>query len=157
LVELESDFEVQIITQNVDDLHERAGSKSVLHLHGELTKGCNESKSVIADIGYKEIELGEQLDGTQMRPFIVWFGEAVPAMDEAIKLTQQADVFIVVGTSLNVYPAAGLLDFVCRGVPIYLIDPNNVNSKHAFVHYKESASVGVQIFKQTLLKTKDSI
>jgi len=144
LAELEKQFDVQIITQNVDNLHERAGSSKVLHLHGELTKVCDAYKQEVIDIGYREVRMGEKLGNTQMRPFIVWFGEAVPTMDEAIRLTQDADVFVVIGSSLNVYPAAGLINYVHRGVPIYLIDPKEVVTNMNVEFIQKGASEGVK-------------
>jgi len=129
LAELERKYDVRIITQNVDNLHERAGSNQVLHLHGELTKACSSTdKSCVVDIGLRDIAWGDKSgDGSQLRPFIVWFGEAVPAMDEAIEWVTAADLLIIIGTSLNVYPAAGLVDFTPKACPIYLIDPNEVS------------------------------
>ncbi len=128
LAELEKDFEVQIITQNVDNLHERAGSSSILHLHGELSKVRSTKYSdLIYDIGTKPIKMGDICKkGAQLRPHIVWFGEAVPAMDEAVAIAQAADVFVVIGTSLNVYPAAGLVGYAKHEIPKYIIDPNPV-------------------------------
>lgn len=143
LVALEKNYELHIITQNVDNLHERAGSSRVLHLHGELTKVCNSDKSQVIDIGYRNTTSEEKINGTPMRPFIVWFGEAVPAMDEAIQITQLADIFVVIGTSLNVYPAAGLLDYVKKDCPIYLIDPNEVITKKEVLFINKGASEGV--------------
>jgi NAD-dependent deacetylase len=125
LAKLESYFNVRIITQNVDDLHERGGSTSVLHLHGLLTQARgSKDKEKIYDIGYRSIEMGEMAeDGTQMRPHIVWFGEDVPEIINAVELAAEADIFVVVGTSMQVYPAAGLVDYVGDKVPIYIIDP----------------------------------
>lgn len=125
---LEERFQVQIITQNVDDLHERAGSTHILHLHGELTKACSSrDKSQVETIGTRDIKWGDKAkDGSQLRPFIVWFGEAVPNMDKAIDWVSQADILVIIGTSLNVYPAAGLVDYAPHNCPIYLIDPNEV-------------------------------
>ena len=145
LVELEKYFKVHIITQNVDDLHERAGSRNILHLHGELKKSRSTSdNSLIYDIRGWELKKGDKCEkGSQLRPHIVWFGEAVPAMDEAVKITRKADIFVVAGTSLNVYPAAGLLDYVPINVPIYLIDPNEVRSHKKVEYIKEKASTGV--------------
>ncbi len=122
---LESNFAVSIITQNVDDLHERAGSSHVLHLHGELTKvRSTGDPSHITDIGYRELSLEEQCPkGHPLRPHIVWFGEAVPMLERAITIARAADILLVVGTSLNVYPAAGLIHEVPVDTPIYLIDP----------------------------------
>jgi len=122
--ELEKDFDVTIITQNVDDLHERAGSSKVIHLHGELLKArsVNNEDDIIDFTG--DINLGDlHTDGQQLRPHIVWFGEAVPAIEEAAYITEQADYVIVIGTSLQVYPAAGLIDFAKRTTPIFYIDP----------------------------------
>jgi NAD-dependent deacetylase len=152
LAELEKDFEVHIITQNIDNLHERAGSSHVIHLHGELTKACDEHKSVVKEIGYNDIQIGDKLGKTQMRPFIVWFGEAVPAIEEAIEATRAADIFAVVGTSLKVYPAAGLLNYVSSGTPIYLIDPKEVDSYKSVHFIQKGASEGIKDLKEILLK-----
>jgi NAD-dependent deacetylase len=155
LAELEKHFDVQIITQNVDNLHERAGSTRVLHLHGELTKARSTSDlSLIYDIGYKDINPGDNCEkGSQLRPHIVWFGEAVPMMDEAVKITAEADIFVVVGSSLNVYPAAGLIGFAPANGSLWLIDPNDVhipvNRKVEVI--KEKASDGVAILRRRLL------
>jgi NAD-dependent deacetylase len=126
LAELEKSFDVTIITQNVDDLHERAGSRSVLHLHGELTKArSTKDPSLVYLLKNPEMKIGDLCDkGSQLRPHIVWFGEEVPEMDNAIKLTQTADILCVIGTSLNVYPAAGLINYAPRDIPVFLIDPN---------------------------------
>lgn len=124
LVELEKHFDVQIITQNVDDLHERAGSSNVLHLHGELLKvrSCVE-EGLVYDCT-TDINMGDKCaKGHQLRPHIVWFGEAVPMMEEAVALAYDADIFVVVGTSLVVYPAASLLHYVPRHKPVYIVDP----------------------------------
>ena len=157
LVDLEKYFEVYIITQNVDNLHERAGSKNILHLHGELTKiHSTKNPDYIKDIGYNNLEWGDKCpQGGQLRPHIVWFGEAVPAMDEAIEQVYKADAFAVIGTSLNVYPAAGLVNYVPSKVPIYLIDPNDVPAPtHKKVEIiKEKAGKGVDILKHKLLET----
>ncbi|WP_324026715.1 NAD-dependent deacylase [Maribacter sp. BPC-D8] len=124
LVTLEAHFNVQIITQNVDDLHERAGSSQVLHLHGELLKSrSSNSTNEIFDCK-QDILLGDTCkNGYQMRPHIVWFGEAVPLLEEAIAITEKADYLIIIGTSMQVYPAASLIDFVNFSTPIYFIDP----------------------------------
>ena len=130
LADLERFFRVTIITQNVDDLHERAGSSNVLHLHGELMKVCpvdNFSATYTLSADRPEIRLGDTDDrGKQLRPFIVWFGEAVPKIAEAAAVVEKADICVVIGTSLQVYPAAGLLNYVRSGVPVYLIDPKPV-------------------------------
>lgn len=125
LVKLEEKYDVTIITQNVDNLHEKAGSSNVIHLHGELFKSRSSvDESLIYDIAGWEIKAGDCCEkGSQLRPHIVWFGEAVPMMDIALEITNEADIFIVVGTSLNVYPAAGLVYVVEDNVPIYVVDP----------------------------------
>jgi NAD-dependent deacetylase len=156
LADLEQYFDVQIITQNVDNLHEKAGSKNIIHLHGELTKIRSfADENDIRDIGYAELNWGEKCSkGSQLRPHIVWFGEAVPAIEQAAEITQTADAFAVIGTSLNVYPAAGLLSYVPREAPIFLVDPNDVAiSLPGRVEFiKEKAGIGVEIMKQKLLE-----
>jgi NAD-dependent deacetylase len=129
LVELEKKFNVQIITQNVDDLHERAGSSNVLHLHGELKKARS---TVDPDLVYLldnwELKLGDKCEkGSQLRPHIVWFGEPVPMFEEAMNIAPEADMFLVVGTSMAVYPAAGLISYVRKDIPKYYVDPNAAN------------------------------
>lgn len=150
--ELEDKFEVSVITQNIDNLHERAGSTKVVHLHGELTKACNEDKDVVEEIGYRPIKMGEQIAGQQSRPFIVWFGEGVPEMSKAMKLVQEADIFVIIGTSMVVYPAAGLIDYVSPNVPIYLIDPADVKVPmySNIKHIKKGASEGMKELCQLL-------
>ena len=154
LAELEKDFDVEVITQNVDNLHERAGSTKVLHLHGEITKSCNLDKTVVEDTGYRDINMGDEIGGTQARPFIVFFEESVPMLDPAIELTKQADIFVVVGTSLNVYPAAGLLNYVPKTTPIYLIDPNEVNSYRPVTFIKDVATKGMVKLRELLKNEK---
>lgn len=147
LVKLEDLFDVHIITQNVDDLHERAGSSKVLHLHGELKKARSTADpNLIYELDKWELKMGDRCEkGSQLRPHVVWFGEAVPAVSEAAIICETADIFVVIGTSLNVYPAAGLIDYVPAHVPIYLIDPNEVNTWNKKVTLiKEKASVGVR-------------
>ncbi len=124
LVALEEKYDVTIVTQNVDDLHERAGSHRVIHLHGELTKVRPEyNEHPVLDIGYSEIHMGDTDErGEQLRPNIVWFGEMVPMMDVAIKYVSECDVMVIIGTSLVVYPAAGLVELIPSGNPIYVID-----------------------------------
>ncbi len=127
LVDLENDYDVYVITQNVDDLHERAGSKNVLHLHGELMKVRaidDETKVYTLRPDALETTPETEIDGHRVRPHIVFFQEAVPNIEPAIDLAGEADVFVVIGTSLNVYPAAGLLHYVRPGVPVYYIDPH---------------------------------
>ncbi|MDD2246007.1 MULTISPECIES: SIR2 family NAD-dependent protein deacylase [Proteiniphilum] len=156
LAALEKDFDVHIITQNIDNLHERAGSKKVLHLHGELMKvRSTGDESLIYDIepGKCDIHLGDKCEkGFQLRPHIVWFGEAVPMIQEAELLCRQADIFVIIGTSMNVYPAAGLLDYVKRNIPVYLIDPKDVQTRRYDIHHiQKGASEGVEELKQLLL------
>lgn len=154
LAELENDFDVQIITQNVDDLHERGGSTKVLHLHGELRKvrPVNSAEKGVRHWEH-DLNLGDfDENGIQLRPHIVWFGEAVPMMDQAIEITRQADIFIIVGTSLQVYPAAGLLDFIKDSCELFVIDPN---LESRFGHYtnffQTSATEGMKRLKGILL------
>jgi NAD-dependent deacetylase len=152
---LEKYFDVQVITQNIDNLHERAGSTKVLHLHGELTKAKSTAHpELIYDIGYKDINPGDLCErGCQLRPHIVWFGEAVPMMDEAVRLTSSADIFVVIGSSLNVYPAAGLIEYAPKKASLWLIDPNEVYvpSKLNVEVIKKKASEGVAILTERLL------
>lgn len=152
LSELEKDYDVTIITQNVDNLHERAGSSKVIHLHGELTKVTSSREpnnpKYVRELTPEqwEVKLGDTApDGTQIRPFIVWFGEPVPMIESAIDEVIQADIFIVIGTSLNVYPAAGLLNYVSPNIPIYLIDPKPVTTTlgHRIQHLMKGASEGI--------------
>ena len=159
LAELEQYFDVQIITQNVDNLHERAGSSHVLHLHGELTKARpvnnDYDESKIIDIGYRKLEYGEKnSDGEELRPHIVWFGEAVPMIGPAAKLVRSADIFAVIGSSLAVYPAAGLVHELRGSAEAFLIDPKEVEvpSWLKFRVIKEVASKGVAIMRDELLK-----
>jgi NAD-dependent deacetylase len=151
---LENLFNVNIITQNIDDLHERAGSTNVLHLHGELKKARSTvDENLIYDIDGWELKFGDRCEkGSQLRPHIVWFGEAVPAIDEAILIVQKADIFVVIGTSLNVYPAAGLINYVRRGIPLFLIDPNPVEVFTDVTTIREKAGRGVEILKEKLEK-----
>ncbi len=124
LAELEKTYPVHIITQNVDDLHERAGSRNVLHLHGELKKVRSEKNPELIYPWENDLHIGDKAeDGEQLRPHIVWFGEPVPAMEEAAKITRQADIFMIIGTSMQVYPAAGLIFELKSGVPVFYIDP----------------------------------
>jgi len=147
LAELEADFDVTIITQNVDDLHEKAGSTKIIHLHGELFKSQSTlDPTLIYPIDGWELHIGDKCErGSQLRPFIVWFGEQVPMMEAAIEATEQADIFGVVGTSLLVYPAAGLLDFAPSEIPKYLIDLQipRTNSLPNLIKLEEAASTGV--------------
>ena len=156
LAELEQYFDVEIITQNVDDLHERAGSSKVLHLHGELKKVRSTiDPSLVYELDGWELKRGDTCEkGSQLRPHIVWFGEAVPLIEDAVEITHQADAFAVIGTSLLVYPAAGLVDYVPSDVPIYLIDPNEIPvPRYREVDFiQEKAGAGLPILKEKLLK-----
>lgn len=129
LAQLESSFDVQIITQNVDNLHERAGSTNIMHLHGEMMKVRSEANdNLIYEMDHWELKLGDLAeDGHQLRPHIVWFGEAVPMIEQAVPVIQSADILIIVGTSMQVYPAAGLISYANDDIPKYYIDPNAEN------------------------------
>lgn len=162
IASLEDKYDVSVITQNVDNLHERAGSTRVLHLHGELTKVrpencCNDfdafSEREVIDVGYSDVVLGDKApNGTQLRPHIVFFGEAVPKIERAIDLVAEADIMLIVGTSLSVYPAAGLYRYTKAEVPIYIIDPANVPCFDSrIVHIKETATVGMSILTKNYL------
>lgn len=153
LVRLEEKYDVHIVTQNIDNLHERAGSSQVLHLHGELTKGRSDrDENLIVEIGDREIHLGDKApDGAQLRPHIVWFGEAVPNIEPATELCEQADYFIVIGTSMAVYPAAGLIHYVPRGVPCYVVDPKAVPISRPVTIVQEKAGTGVKKVVDQLL------
>ena len=160
LAELEHDFNVTVVTQNVDNLHERAGSTHVIHLHGELTKVCSSrdpyNPAYIKELKPEEYEvrLGDLAgDGSQLRPFIVWFGEAVPEIETAIRFVEKADIFVIIGTSLNVYPAAGLLYYVPDTAPVYLIDPKPVDahSDRPIHVIRAGASEGVKELRKMLV------
>ncbi len=153
LVRLEKYYKVSIVTQNVDNLHERAGSKRVLHLHGELDKARSdknpytspEDEKGCISLGARHLHIGDlAADGGQLRPHIVFFGEAVPNYEPAIKLCQEADYCIVIGTSMVVYPAAGLIDYVPSSSPCYLIDPKPVQVRRAVTQIQEKAGTGVK-------------
>lgn len=133
LAEMEKDFDVTVVTQNVDDLHDRAGSSKIIYLHGELLKGCSsrdpQNPACIETLDREHLDIlpGQKAaDGSLLRPFIVWFGESVPNIEPAAEAVAEADIFVIVGTSLNVYPAAGLINYCRQGIPIYLIDPKDV-------------------------------
>lgn len=132
LVDLEQHFNVSIITQNVDDLHERAGSSHIIHLHGELLKVRSTGDETMVLEWKKDLNIGDTCPkGYQLRPHIVWFGEEVPLLTEASRITESADILIIIGTSMQVYPAAGLLNFARQGIPIYFIDPKpNINTSY---------------------------
>lgn len=154
LAELENDFDVHIITQNVDDLHERAGSSNVLHLHGELLKvRSTRNHNYILEWKTDLLDSDKDDDGFNLRPHIVWFGEEVPALEEAVQLTTEANLFLVIGTSLQVYPAAGLVDFVPKESTIYYIDPKPIkipNLRNELVVFAENASKGMELLKEKL-------
>lgn len=156
LAELEKDFDVQIITQNVDDLHERAGSSNVLHLHGELLKvRSTHNPNHILEWKTDLLDSDKDADGFNLRPHIVWFGEEVPALEAALKLTTEADLCLVIGTSLQVYPAAGLIDFISENATIYYIDPKPIkipNLRNKLIVFSENASTGMRLLKEELLK-----
>lgn len=155
IAELEKYFDVTVVTQNVDNLHERAGSTKVIHLHGELTKVRPEDQEDrgVKDIGYRDINLGDtDSRGVQLRPHIVWFGEAVPMMTPAAREVSLCDILLIIGTSLNVYPAAGLFRYVQPGTPIFLIDPKPIRLDYnQFRQIQEPATVGMAQLKQILL------
>lgn len=164
IASLEQDYDVTVVTQNVDNLHERAGSTKIIHLHGELTKVrpencCNDrdgySEETVFDIGTDSINIGDMApNGAQLRPHIVWFGEAVPKIEKAIDAVEAADMLLIVGTSLQVYPAAGLYRYAKSATPIYIIDPKDVPVRDGRVtHIKDVATNGMEVFKN-ILKSK---
>ena len=161
LAEMEREFDITVITQNVDNLHERAGSSHVVHLHGELTKVTSSREpnnpNFIRELKPEEweVKIGDLAkDGSQLRPFIVWFGEAVPAIEEAIGYVEKADILVIIGTSLNVYPAAGLLHYASPRAEVFLIDPNevHVNANRTIHLIRKGASEGVKELWDTLKK-----
>lgn len=163
IADLEKDCDVTVITQNVDNLHERAGSTRIIHLHGELTKvrpedSCNDrdgfSEAKVFDIGYGEIHLGDLApDGAQLRPHIVWFGEAVPKIGQAIDAVEAADILLIVGTSLQVYPAAGLYRYARADTPVYIIDPKDVPAQdRRITHIRDVATKGIATFMKLIGK-----
>ena len=163
IASLEDNYDVTVITQNIDNLHERAGSTRIIHLHGELTKVRPEnrynerngfSEDMVFDIGYGDINLGDtSVDGIQLRPHIVWFGEAVPKIEQAIDVVEAADILLIVGTSLQVYPAAGLYEYAKASTPIYIIDPKDVPVRDGRItHIKSVATVGMEKFIEIISK-----
>ena len=157
---LQKEFDVTVVTQNVDNLHEKAGSEKVIHLHGELTKVCSSrdqfDERYVRELSEDdcEVSVGEKAgDGSLLRPFIVFFGESVPMISAAADITSEADVFVIIGTSLNVYPAAGLLHYVRPGVPVYLIDPEDVaaSGRYNIRHIQKGASEGMKELRKILL------
>ncbi|MCQ2335570.1 MAG: NAD-dependent deacylase [Paludibacteraceae bacterium] len=156
IAKLEKYFPVKVITQNVDNLHERAGSTDITHLHGELMKlrSSDDETATVPIDGWKQEYDARHSDGSLLRPYIVFFGESVPNLVKAIEITQKADIFIVVGTSLKVYPAASLLQYVRQGVPVYLVDPGNpdlVGVGEPFTFIKKRAAEGVPELVETLI------
>lgn len=158
--ELEKYFDVTVVTQNVDNLHERAGSHHIIHLHGELTKVCSSynpnDPRYIRELKPEEfvVKMGDKAgDGSQLRPFIVWFGEAVPEIETAVNYVEKADIFVIIGTSMNVYPAASLLYYVPSNADVYLIDPKdvNINTRRPITHIKKGASEGMKELLQLLV------
>ncbi len=157
---LEEDYDVTVITQNVDNLHERAGSSRIIHLHGELTKVRPEygvydetfSEAEVIDIGFEPVHLGDKApNGSQLRPHIVWFGEAVPKIEKAVEVVSGADILLIVGTSLSVYPAAGLYRYAAPGAPIYIIDPQDVPLHDSRItHIRAVATEGMDRFRELL-------
>ena len=160
--ELEKYFDVTVVTQNVDNLHEKAGSHHIIHLHGELTKVCSSynpnDPRYIRELKPEEFEvkMGDKAgDGSQLRPFIVWFGEAVPEIETAVRYVEKADIFVIIGTSMNVYPAASLLYYVPANAQVYLIDPKdvNINTNRPIKHIKKGASEGMRELLERLVNT----
>ena len=163
LAALEKDYEVTVVTQNIDDLHERAGSSHVIHLHGELmkaTSSCNPNDArciVTLPADGPDICLGDRAaDGSQLRPFIVWFGESVPNIEPAAEACVEADIFLIIGTSMNVYPAAGLLHYVPDSADVYLIDPKpvDVHSARPVTVIQKGASEGMRELMKRLREKK---
>lgn len=154
LVELEQQYQVDIVTQNVDDLHERAGSKRVLHLHGELLKVRSTRDQKLTYDWEKDLNQGDLCElGSQLRPHIVWFGEAVPELEQAIEITAAADCLVIIGTSMQVYPAAGLINYAKAQVPIYYIDPKPAIDETYYENLRiipEKAQKGMKILMELL-------
>ncbi len=165
IAQLEKDYDVTVITQNVDNLHERAGSTRIIHLHGEATKVRPEncftdedgySEQSVIDVGYNQVKLGDKApNGAQLRPHIVFFGEAVPKMERAIDVVSESDIVLIVGTSLSVYPAAGLYRYASPDAPVFIIDPADVPvSDSRITHIKATATEGIKIFQKYLDKLR---
>lgn len=163
VAQLQNCYDVTVVTQNVDNLHEKAGSKNIIHLHGELTKVCSSRDQFdpryVRELTAEDPDIaeGEKAgDGSLVRPFIVFFGESVPMIEPAVEVTMQADMFIIIGTSLNVYPAAGLVNYVKPGTPVYLIDPEDVKAPHIdnFHHIQKGASEGMKELTELLKSNK---
>lgn len=163
LAQLEKDFDVTIVTQNIDDLHERAGSSHIIHLHGDLRKMCssrepNDPRYIITLPADRPIVEHGTLagDGSLLRPWIVWFGEAVPNLESAAEETEKADIFVIIGTSLNVYPAASLIRYTRPKVPVFLIDPKPINVPHGYniEVIQDVASKGMRTLQEKLQELK---
>lgn len=155
---LEQYFDVEVVTQNVDNLHERAGSSKVLHLHGELTKLRSEANPelIVSIDGWEQMIDDRATDGSLLRPHIVFFGESVPMYDKAVEVMAKADIVIVVGTSLAVYPAAALLRYVPQGIPVFVVDPGKPDCRavrNAVYHIREKAGEGVPMLVEKLITT----
>ncbi|MBP9688665.1 MAG: NAD-dependent deacylase [Bacteroidia bacterium] len=157
LAKLQQNHEVQIITQNIDNLHEKAGSKNILHLHGEITKSqSDKNPKLVYDIDGWELKIGDLCEkGSQLRPHIVWFGEPVPMIEPAANIVNTADMLVVIGTSLQVYPAAGLLNYTQPQTPVFVIDPAKppvgINQKNV-TYIQQNASTGVMFWVDNFLK-----
>ncbi|MBU0696666.1 MAG: NAD-dependent deacylase [Bacteroidetes bacterium] len=158
LAKLESKFETLIITQNIDDLHERGGSKAIIHLHGEIMYSrSSRNPALLYKMNSHEIKMGEMCElGSQLRPHVVWFGEAVPMITKAMYEMPKADMVILIGSSLAVYPAAGLLELARADIPVYVIDPKipSVNLPNPVIKIKERASIAVPLLVEKLLKNE---
>lgn len=158
IADLQKVFDVTVITQNVDNLHERAGSKHVIHLHGEIVKAQSSiDPSKVYNLKHWEIKIGDTCElGSQLRPYIVWFGEMVPMMETAIDMVGKADLFTVIGTSLNVYPAAGLVNYTPSAIKKWLVDPGDFNLEHIqnIEHIKDTAVSGMKKLQDVLMKLK---
>ena len=156
LAALDEHFNTTIITQNIDNLHERAGSKKVLHLHGEITKSqSSQDAELVYDIVGWELNIGKQCElGSQLRPHVVWFGESVPNMEKSYEITAKSDIFMIIGTSLNVHPAAGIIHFTNEKCKKYLVDPNDINISDVInlTFIKEKASIGVPMLAKEMIE-----
>jgi len=155
LAELEKEFDVEIITQNIDDLHERAGSTKVTHLHGELLKARSTFNENLVLDWKQDIKPGDFCEfNYQLRPHVVWFGEAVPMFEKAMEIVAEAEILMIIGTSMQVYPAAGLVDFAPEGIPVYFIDPKpNIHEKGNLHVIAKKASIGVPQLVQDLISS----
>lgn len=159
VAQMEKNYDVTVVTQNVDNLHERAGSTHIVHLHGELMKATsernpNDPNCIITLKEGEEIHLGDKAkDGSQLRPFIVWFGESVPEIETAVYEVMKADILVIIGTSLNVYPAAGLINYANENTPIYVIDPKpvQIHSNRNIIFIQKGASEGMEILSAKLM------